>query len=225
MRFQYAIMPIALISWPFALKGLVNDRNFFPITAKDIYSRIKVILFFVSLFVITVFTVNARYYRTLNYKDGRYLTALMLSKYQPKGYMMVTTEAGLLPLYSDWDAIDALGYNDRHIARKGAIYKSYLKLHKPELIMFHAGYSPIAGSDLETKSEATADKTLKEYADENGYTLAASFGDSPYDTHYYYVRSDFPDSEVITKGIRDMDYTWYKTGRKSLNYAVLDKAR
>ena len=39
-------------------------------------------------------------------KDGRYDVAVMLSKYADRHYTIATTEAGLLPLYSGWRAID-----------------------------------------------------------------------------------------------------------------------
>jgi hypothetical protein len=62
--------------------------------------------------------------------------------------------------------------------------------------------------------------TMKEYAEANGYILAAVFGDSPYDTHYYYVRPDFEDSERIIEQISKMKrYFWFATGKKAINYA------
>ena len=36
--------------------------------------------------------------------------------------------------------------------------------------------------------------TLKAYAERNGYILAAVYGRNAWDTHYYYVRTGFPDS-------------------------------
>jgi hypothetical protein len=62
---------------------------------------------------------------------------------------------------------------------------------------------------------------MKEYAESNGYVLAAVFGDSPYDTHYYYVRTDFVDSKRLIEQISSMKkYHWPTTGKKSINYAI-----
>ena len=48
----------------------------------------------------------------------------------------------------------------------------------------------------------------------------AIFGDSPYDTHYYYVRSDFEDSKRLIEQISKMTRYYYPTtGKKSINYA------
>ena len=64
--------------------------------------------------------------------------------------------------------------------------------------------------------------TLKDYAESHGYVLAAAFGDSPYETHYYYVRPDFPDGQKILHDIANMkSYYWYGTGRKAINYAEI----
>jgi hypothetical protein len=61
---------------------------------------------------------------------------------------------------------------------------------------------------------------LKDYAEANDYVLAAVFGDSPYDTHYYYVRKDFADSKRLVEQISTMkNYYYPTTGKKSINYA------
>ena len=55
---------------------------------------------------------------------------------------MATTEAGLLPLYSTWSAVDAWGLNDAFIASNGGITEEYLDRYRPEVIVFHAYFSP-----------------------------------------------------------------------------------
>jgi hypothetical protein len=65
---------------------------------------------------------------------------------------------------------------------------------------------------------------LKTYAEENGYVLAAVFGDSPYDAHYYYVRSDFEDSNALINRISQFrDYFYPTTGKRSINYVKYEK--
>jgi hypothetical protein len=64
---------------------------------------------------------------------------------------------------------------------------------------------------------------LKRYAEKNGYILAAAYGDSPYESHYYYVRPDLPESSAIVDRIRSIDYHWVGTGRRAINYALLRK--
>lgn len=51
--------------------------------------------------------------------------------------------------------------------------------------------------------------TLKDYAESHHYILAAVFGVTPYDTHYYYVRPDFADSQTIVRLISKFSkYSW-----------------
>jgi hypothetical protein len=63
---------------------------------------------------------------------------------------------------------------------------------------------------------------LKDYAEARNYRLVAAYGDSPYESHYYYVRADFEDSKRIARDIADMRaYYWYGSGRKAINYAAV----
>ncbi|MBI3978184.1 MAG: hypothetical protein HY331_08370, partial [Chloroflexi bacterium] len=87
-------------------------------------------------------------------------------------------------------------------------------------VVFHAYDSPIAAPE-QRNAWSSMVLTLKGYAQKHGYTLAAAYGDSPRDTHYYYVRTDFPDGAEILRKIRNLDYFWYENGRKSTNYALL----
>jgi hypothetical protein len=158
--------------------------------------------------------------------DGRYDMAKMLSNYQGKGYIMATSEAGLLPFYSNWTAIDTWGLNDEWIAHHGAITEQYLDQYKPYVIIFHAYFSPLIPPKLTDKNLSQdwfrMTITLMDYAQSHGYILAAAFGDSPYETHYYYVRPDFPDSAKIVHDISTMkNYYWFITGKKSINYALI----
>jgi hypothetical protein len=158
--------------------------------------------------------------------DGRYDVARMLSEFQGKGYVIATSEAGLLPFYSNWTAIDTWGLNDEWIAHHGGITESYLDEYKPNVIVFHAYFSPLVPPRLIGKNLSQAwfrmTITLKEYAEKHGYVLAAAFGDSPYDAHYYYVRTDFADSAAIVHELSTMkNYYWFASGRKSINYADL----
>jgi hypothetical protein len=115
--------------------------------------------------------------------------------------------------------------NDQFIAHKGFLTTEYLDQYKPEIIMFHDYYSPLVPPKLTEANLAqrwfSMTILMKQYAEANGYVLAAVFGDSPYDTHYYYVRADFADSKRLIEQISKMKkYYWFTTGKKSINYAV-----
>ena len=150
--------------------------------------------------------------------------AQVLEPYSNRGYTMATSEAGLLPLYSQWNAIDTWGLNDEWIAHNGGITADYLDRYKPELIIFHAHFSPL---DPPTTPDHYLDPawfamtmTLKNYAESHHYILAAIFGVTPYDTHYYYVRPDFADSQTIVHLISKFrGYSWAADqGNKAVNF-------
>lgn len=157
--------------------------------------------------------------------DGRYDVAKRLADYREQGYVIATSEAGLLPLYSGWTAVDTWGLNDAWIARNGEVTNDYLDRYDPHLIVFHAYFSPLVPASTNEKDLAhdwhRMTLTLKAYAESHDYLLVAAFGDSPYESHYYYVRRDFPDSDRIARDISTLKYYWYATGKKAINYADL----
>ncbi len=229
-RFQYALVPIALLSWIPLAGGLgFLKQNQFSAWEKGVYTAALVAVsaglvyysWFQNCFLTSYQQTCARPYES----DGRYEMGKLLAEYRGKGYVIATTEAGLIPYYSGWDAIDVWGLNDQFIAHKGFLTTEYLDQYKPEIIMFHDYYSPLVPPKLTEANLAqrwfSMTILMKQYAEANGYVLAAVFGDSPYDTHYYYVRADFADSKRLIEQISKMKkYYWFTTGKKSINYAV-----
>lgn len=228
-RFQYALVPIALMSWT----PLVRNINFSWLSQLSIRERNVIFIALIALSASLVyyswfqncFLTSYQQTCTSAYEnDGRYDMGKMLSEYRGKGYVIATTEAGLLPYYSGWAAIDTWGLNDQFIAHNGKLTPEYLDQYKPHIIMFHDYYSPLVPPKLTDANLAqrwfSMTITMKDYAEANGYILAAIFGDSPYDTHYYYVRSDFEDSKRLVEQISTMTRYYYPTtGKKSINYA------
>jgi hypothetical protein len=153
--------------------------------------------------------------------DGRFEVAQYLSQYADRHYTIATTEAGLLPLYSGWQAVDAWGLNDAWIAHNGGITKEYLAKVHPEVIMFHADFSPVYPKKEAGDTWGSMLMTLDTYARDNGYILAAVYGDSPVDSHYYYVRADFPESTEIVTFIRSLDGGDYHYGSHTVDYNKL----
>jgi len=216
MRFQYPILPVLLISWPAVVGGFAGPAKW----SASRYGRGAVVALRVGVVLVILFYGHNSFSHSVGAgRDGRYDVAVMLSKYSSKDYTMAVSEAGLLPLYSNWRAVDTWGLNDQWIAHSGGITEAYLDRYKPELIIFWANFSPLVppagGGDFLAMS-----MTLKSYAEKHRYTLAAAFGIKPDRTHYYYVRPDFPDSAKIVQSIRDADYCWYRDGRACNNYAI-----
>ncbi len=227
-RFQYAIVPIALMSWiPLigyprleALNQIrARERAAYIVALMSVAGGIVYYSWFQNCFLALHQQSCDRPYE----RDGRLEMAQMLSDFRGKGYLIATTEAGLIPYYSGWDAIDTWGLNDQFIAHNG-LTAEYLNSNKPHIIMFHDYYSPLVPPRLTEANLAqrwfSMTILLKTYAEDNGYVLASVFGDSPYDTHYYYVRPDFEDSERLVKRISEFrDYYYPTTGKRSINYA------
>ncbi len=256
-RFQYALLPIVLMSWTPLVRGVGRvglgdspspyrevpreasrrgeggdrdlswpqqangqERGVYVVALIGLSASLVYYSWFQNCFLTSFQQTCARPYE----RDGRFEMGRMLAEYRDKRYVLATTEAGLVPYYSGWTTIDTWGLNDQFIAHNGSITVEYLDRYKPHIIMFHDYYSPLVPPKL---TEANLGQrwfsmtiTLKTYAEENGYILAAIFGDSPYDTNYFYVRSDFEDSERLVVQISKMkNYYWFITGKKAINYA------
>jgi len=235
-RFQYAILPIALMSWtPLLTDGRVGldalsslYRDHLSVSEKRAY----VIALIAMCAGLVFYSWSQNCYLASDQpncltpyeKDGRYEMGKLLAEYRDKGYVIAVTEAGLLPYYSGWTAIDTWGLNDPFIAHNGGLTVAYLDKYKPHVIMFHDYYSPLVPPKLTDANLAqpwfSMTIMMKDYAESHDYMLAAIFGDSPYDTHYYYVRSDFEDSKRLIEQISKMTKYYYPTtGKKSINYA------
>jgi len=217
-RFQYATLPILLVSWYAAIRGIEGELRLPSLASFSMRARTAVMLFAV---VLAVGTVGYAYYssRGITYgRDGRYEVGRMLGDYAEEGLVLGTSEAGLLPLYSRWRTVDTWGLNDPWVARNGGITETYLDQFNPHLIMFHASFSPqIAPEGSTPWNEMTT--LLKDYAERRGYVLAAAYGATPRSVHYYYVRPDFAQSAEIIDRLRSIDYYYYSTGDLATDFA------
>ena len=232
-RFQYALWPLVLISWYPLVSSLPGELGWSWHWPQERVARVVFVLaglgaaYGLLLFSTrqTCILTSAQQSCGIAYEaDGRYEVAKMLSAYDGKGYVIATSEAGLLPLYSNWTAVDTWGLNDEWIAHNGGVTPEYLDRYQPDVIVFHGYFSPLVPPRINPKNLSQdwfrMTITLKDYAESHGYKLAAAFGDSPYETHYYYVKPGFADSTRIAHDIATMkDYYWFGTGRKSINYA------
>ncbi|HRI55553.1 MAG TPA: hypothetical protein PK170_00485 [Anaerolineae bacterium] len=219
MRFQYPLLPIALMAWPPLVNGIRADFRLPQLQDLAPRTRAAALAIVSGIALVALLVQHGMYRRGALEADGRYDVAVMLNRYADRNYTIATTEAGLLPLYSEWTAVDAWGLNDSWIAHQGQITSDYLSLYHPEVIMFHGhdySFDPARADQPWSRMV----QTLHEYAEQNGYRLAAALGETPKDLHYYYVRPDFPDSKAIFEQIRDARYAWWATGRQAVNFAL-----
>ena len=97
------------------------------------------------------------------------------------------------------------------------------------MILVHAFFSPGVpdhGPRVENRSLGARwyrmTTTLERYAQSRGYELAACYGRNAWDTHYYYVRRGFPQSDEIVARLRGLDYYW--DGEPTIDFAAQQRA-
>jgi hypothetical protein len=210
MRFQYAVLPMVLMTWPGLM--LAWQPQWSTLWRMQT-QRSRAVLLLAGAMAVVLVGVRQHFRATGGAPvDGRREVGERLAPYQSRNYTLVISEAGLLPLYSGWRAIDAWGLNDAEIARTGGVTNEYLDRARPAVISFHARFSPAAppatgGGDHPGRWD-TMTMTLYDYANAGGYRLAACFGLTPDDTHFYFVRSDLPDAQRLIEDIRSTPYVF-----------------
>jgi len=217
-RFQYAVLPLMLMSVPGVLASILEDFRLPPLRDWPFWRRAAGVSAAAVMCLAGLAYAHGNS-RQPHWHDGRADAAAVLADYAAHGYTLATSEAGLLPLYSTWRTIDTWGLNDPWIAHHGAVTAAYLDRHRPEVIVFHA----MRRLHPPPRHPSPWDKmtlTLDAYARNRGYVPAAAFGYRPEDTHYYYVRPDFPHSGQIVRRVRSLTYVWYENGAKCTNYAA-----
>ncbi len=224
MRFRSPILPVLLLGTVPVVQALaLRLRERWPgPTARLARASVPAAL---TLAALLAWSEHRAYRWVAPQRMGLYDAALVLHDYAGRGFSLATTEAGLLPLYSEWRAVDAWGLNDSYVAHAGGIDETYLERYRPELILIHAYFSPGVADHGERVEGRSFGRpwyrmvmTLKRYAEQHGYALAACFGRNAWDTHYYYVRTGFPQSREIVDRVRALDYYW--DGQPTVDFAA-----
>ena len=135
-RFQYAIVPLALSTLPALgapfIRGYIADEW----DANSSIARALKSAAFLAIFAATFYVSRITEYSETAW--GMRTFAQRLAPLASRGYTMAVTEAGALPLYSDWNTVDIIGLNDSYIAHHHQqINDAYLDRTHPELIMVH----------------------------------------------------------------------------------------
>ena len=215
-RFQYAIVPVILVSWqPFYTALIQNIRDTLQSThifRNSIFQITALIIFFAG-------AVTYQYYdgKIQLHGDGNYEIGKLLHRYSDRGYTVATSEAGLIPFYSKWNAVDTWGLNDKWIAHNVKINEGYLELIKPEVISFHfLGIRENSQSGW-IKEWVEMTETMKNYAETHNYVLAAVYGPDQGNSFYFYVKNDLPERRNIIDEIRQVNFIWYESGNTVSN--------
>lgn len=207
-RFQYPLLAMVVLMTGHQLK---SRKQFPPFT----------VYWGLGLFLLLGWQVFSSG-KIRNYPDGRYAIAKGLAQYADKGYKLVSTEAGLLPLYSEWKSMDSWGLNDRRIVSEGGLTKAYLSAWQPDVILFHGDMLPQGSLNPSQHSLSwqKMNNTLQEYAEANRYTLAAAYGLTPYFVHFYFVNPGTEDHDALVSLIRKTPYPWFLNQQLCWDYRL-----
>jgi hypothetical protein len=223
-RFQYAVLPLILLTLPAFLENC-RDRLRLP-PFRD-WKRQATALLLAGVGLAGALVCQRYQFQVEFFPDGRYDVAVGLARFRDRGYTIATTDAGLLPLFSGWRAIDVWGLSDQWVAHHGLVTDEYLDRHHPEVIQFQAlGFSPLVepsreGFLIDNEALYQTELVMKNYAETRGYLLAAAFGPSPRWVDYYYVRPDLAEAGELVRLVRETDYRYYTDGRRCIDYAQL----
>ncbi len=185
-------------------------------------------LLFLSLVLLSVFGHDLSTFESkkrMSSENGLLAIAQVLARYESRSYRLATTEAGILPLYSGWRSVDTWGLNDQEIAHEGSITARQLEAFDPDVIVFHASFSPVmregcVGPEFQPGwNEMTV--RLRQFATQRHYRLVAAYGIHPYDTFYHYVRRDFPDSDSLVAAIGSTNYVMPVGNERAMNFAAV----
>jgi len=198
-RFQYAIVPLMLLG------ALRWTRLLYQRALEG--GRASVCLVLCATSVLTLAAVPAysalRYGGHLPPPDGRFAVARGLQPLASTGMVMAVSEAGLLPLYSEWNAIDVWGLNDQWIARNHVVTEAYLDRRPPDLVMLNEDTWP----NRSARWQEMIDRVLR-YVRQRQYILAARY-ERGYSIHYYFVRPGAPHAAEIIRACRPDPYIWW----------------
>jgi arabinofuranosyltransferase len=186
MRYQYALVPLAIVMWaPTTTARLVH----LGAAQKWILLGASIVpaLFVLAYVHEPIYQMGGAGWRNIG---------LALSKFS-HGHTIVTTEAGQLPLYSGWRAVDAGGLNDSWIAHHG-LTDEYLEQNHPALIVV-APASPLARRWREMTTH------LQAFATSRHYVLAAVFGSCHEAPVEFYVAPWLPESAAVVEQIQRAD--------------------
>ena len=221
-RFQYPVLPIAALSWYPLARALPQELRLSPQWTENPWLHGAVAFICVAVVAaVLAFRLDASA-RITRVRQGNYEMGVLLQRYADRGYTLATTEAGLLPLYSQWRALDTWGLNDAWIARHGSLTEDYLSTWRPSVVMWHDYFSPLSKPQAGREGPwVSMVQTLQHFVRDRGYVLAAAFGRSPEQAHYYWVAADLPDCAEIVERIRGLEYAWPNGGAPALNLAAI----
>jgi hypothetical protein len=220
MRFQYPVLPIALLGLPLVLGGLIDEARerdwtlppmSAPAAGVALYTAILMLILCTNMWWKTIYINDAA-----PHGSGAFRIAEGLRQWKNRNYTILATEAGVIPYFSGWRAIDGWGLNDAEIAHNPlGITDAYMDQNHPAIIMFYL--QPFDGDMVQfnrtwrgeepaKRNSANLLGEMSHYAVTHDYELAARWGASPCNVNVWYVKRGLPETQQMIDLIRHQPY-------------------
>jgi len=139
-RFLYHVYPVFLVLFGYSVEFLLNEFAemsdggwFFP---KAFLAMVFIIFLTIATQEASDFLVAGNNSRQSSGFLGKELKAADIDKqYQT----VALGDAGLIPYYSEWNCVDFIGLNDRHLAHAPDSSLGYVLARRPSLILLYGG--------------------------------------------------------------------------------------
>jgi arabinofuranosyltransferase len=236
-RFQYPVLALVLLMLPGIWEDMPAVFHLKDWRSYSLTSRRTIALCSVLGVLVSMGYIDGRFH-SVDSAFGMRPFARKLEPYADRGYTMAITEAGTLPFYSRWNAIDLFALNDAVIAHSenGRLPRGYLDQVRPALVMYHAwgsvpesiydqiltGGPPDPGMQTGRLSFIQAQvatlQLVSQYVHSHDYILAAAYGSDPCNLHLYWVRADLPDADDLVRVIRETPYYFLDNGKLAADF-------
>jgi arabinofuranosyltransferase len=204
-RFQYAVVPITVVTcWLIVRESAVDLVS----KAQQLAGARRLIWIPVIALIVAALGYQHHRLRQTGSFEGPRASGRLLAEFGGAERTLVTTEAGSLPLYSGWRSIDAWGLNDPRIVADGRVSEAYLDELDPDVIVFHANYTPLDHPPPARDPWGQMIDVLHRYAVCHDYELAAAFVPEPTQTMYFFVKRAWPERARFAGRLRMMPYRW-----------------
>jgi len=205
-RFQYPLAVLVAQSWP-ALVGARGARRLveaarFTRSVPGNAARVLSVAALIIVMALPAISYYHYYHLDAPLDDERVAIGELMAPFASRGYVLATTEAGLIPLKSEWRALDTWGLNNQRIAHRGQLSYADLDDSKPTVIFYHApflpGFAPVPDPNL---GEKWTDMIviLERWALANGYKRVRTVGKPDGRTWNIWVRLGEPDSVQLVE--------------------------
>jgi len=218
-RFQYAMVPLLCAIWGSLLSGQQREmRRLLTANWQRLSLRPALAVFVASMLTLMASVYYCEEIGAITARthvprfQGTARVGAILHEYRLKGYSIATSEAGIVPLLSEWTALDAWGLNDTEVALGGGLRIERLEKFAPDVVMFNVndkGFNiPDASLDAAWMRMIGV---LQLYVARHGYRLVAAFENRsfmPGTFDFYFIAPQLFEADMVAK-IRDVKYSYF----------------